>query len=270
MSDTETWYTILDGIANEGSIEEAIVFAGFMKQLGVPVSPALFHAFVKIYCRTGQPLAALNIARLFPEHEPKLTSDDLHLILSTVMAEMQPFGARVESTDLDGVNALYERIESITGPAPTVARVLEVWEYIKAEGVMPDGRVYAHLIAAHGYGRNQERVLELLNEVIEHGLAINADSALNMLNGIAHLQRTREGFVDMLFKYVTEKETAALSPEVIAKFITLYSALNRLDKAKHCWGLFAVLGKAPYRAAYQAMLDAYMASTYLSQSRCTD
>lgn len=266
MSDNETWYTILDGIANEGTIEEAIVFAGFMKQLGVPVTPALFHAFVKLYCRHGQPLAALDIARIFPEYEPKLNSDDLNLILSTVMADMQPFGERVVSADLDSVTAMYTRIESITGPAPTVARVLTVWEYIKAQGIMPDGRVYAHLIAAHGYERNRDRVLELLNEVIDHGIAINAESALNMLHGIAHIQRGGEEVLDRLFKHLSEKETAALSQEVLTKLITLYSDLNRLDKAKHCWGLFAVVGKAPYRAAYQAMLNAYMAGTCLALS----
>eukprot|EP00029_Vermamoeba_vermiformis_P012923 TRINITY_DN786_c0_g4_i3.p2 TRINITY_DN786_c0_g4~~TRINITY_DN786_c0_g4_i3.p2 ORF type:complete len:512 (-),score=175.34 TRINITY_DN786_c0_g4_i3:1986-3521(-) len=73
--DNETWYTILEGIGNEGSVEEAIVFSGFMKQLNVPVTPALFNTFVKLYCRHGQPLAALNIAQVFPEYEPKLSND---------------------------------------------------------------------------------------------------------------------------------------------------------------------------------------------------
>lgn len=259
-SDNETWYTILDGIANEGTIEEAIVFSGFMKQLNVPVTPALFNTFVKLYCRHGQPLAALNIAQMFPEHEPKLTNDNLHLILSTIMADMQPYGEKVNSVDLKSATEMYNRIESITGPAPTVARVLAVWEYIKGQGIMADGRIYAHLIAAHGYERNRDRVLALLGEVIEHGITISADSALTMLNGIEHIQRGGEEVLDTLFQHLSEKETAALSQEVLTKFIELYSKLNRLDKAKHCWGLFTVLGKAPYRASYQAMLDAYIAS----------
>ena len=70
MSDHETWYTILEGIANEGTVDDAVVFSGFMRQLQVPVTQALFDAFVKLYCRHGDPLAALDIARMFPEHEP--------------------------------------------------------------------------------------------------------------------------------------------------------------------------------------------------------